>query len=520
MRLARDYEHAEGRDLRGFISFAVTQDLAEAREGEAALESEGLDAVRLMTIHRAKGLEFPVVCVADLGRLGAGGRPRLLLGRERSGGEASGRDSQTVGLRLAVLGGGDPVPALAYDRLAAEEDRADAEEERRLLYVAMTRARERLILSGGADCERWPRAAARWRPAGLDRARDRRRPARPLRRRGGRSRRGAHLGRPRRACALPPQRARHRRRGAPRGRAGPRRTAPQRRARHRAARAAEGDAAAAGRGRGRRQQRLSYSALQAYARCGYRFYLQRVLGLAPEEPPPLPPEEAAGEETERLEARVRGSLVHALLEKLDFGRPEAPPAADVEALAKQFRIEVTADDVEDVRSLVGAFAASPLCERLAAAQRVRREAGFAFTLEPGGGGSLVNGFVDVIAAEHGGGRLVVDYKTDRLDGAEPADVIARDYETQRTVYALAALRDGAEHVDVAYCFLERPAEPVVRRFSATDAPALAERVVSLARGVLDEHYPVTDAPHRDLCADCPGRRALCSHPESRTLAKI
>ena len=71
MRLAREYERAEGRDLRGFLAFAATQDLAEAREGEAALESEGLDAVRLMTIHRAKGLEFPVVCVADLGRLGA-----------------------------------------------------------------------------------------------------------------------------------------------------------------------------------------------------------------------------------------------------------------------------------------------------------------------------------------------------------------------------------------------------------------------------------------------------------------
>ena len=70
MRLAREYERAEGRDLRGFLAYAVDQDLAEAREGEAALESEGLDAVRLMTIHRAKGLEFPVVCVADLGRPG------------------------------------------------------------------------------------------------------------------------------------------------------------------------------------------------------------------------------------------------------------------------------------------------------------------------------------------------------------------------------------------------------------------------------------------------------------------
>ena len=76
MRLGREYERAEGRDLRGFLAYAAAQDLAEAREGEAALESEGLDAVRLMTIHRAKGLEFPVVCVADLGRAGQRGRGR------------------------------------------------------------------------------------------------------------------------------------------------------------------------------------------------------------------------------------------------------------------------------------------------------------------------------------------------------------------------------------------------------------------------------------------------------------
>ena len=58
----------------------------------------------------------------------------------------------------------------------------------------------------------------------------------------------------------------------------------------------------------------------------------------------------------------------------------------------------------------------------------------------------------------------------------------------------------------------------MRRFTASEVPALAERVVSLAQGVLDERYPVTDTPHRELCADCPGRRAMCSHPEERTLA--
>ena len=60
------------------------------------MESEGLDAVRLMTIHRAKGLEFPVVCVADLGRGPAfrhglirlsrdGARLGMLVGRPGTG---------------------------------------------------------------------------------------------------------------------------------------------------------------------------------------------------------------------------------------------------------------------------------------------------------------------------------------------------------------------------------------------------------------------------------------------------
>ena len=47
-------------------------------------------------------------------------------------------------------------------------------------------------------------------------------------------------------------------------------------------------------------------------------------------------------------------------------------------------------------------------------------------------------------------------------------MVERDYATQRIVYALAALRDGAPRAEVAYCFLERPGEPVTRAFTAAD----------------------------------------------------
>ena len=70
MRLAREYERAEGRDLRGFLAYAIQRDARRGARGRGGARVRGLDAVRLMTIHRAKGLEFPVVCVADLGRTG------------------------------------------------------------------------------------------------------------------------------------------------------------------------------------------------------------------------------------------------------------------------------------------------------------------------------------------------------------------------------------------------------------------------------------------------------------------
>ena len=67
-RLARSYEELRGPDIEGFLRFVADQEAAGARESEAVAEEEGGDAVRLLTIHSAKGLEFKVVVVADAGR--------------------------------------------------------------------------------------------------------------------------------------------------------------------------------------------------------------------------------------------------------------------------------------------------------------------------------------------------------------------------------------------------------------------------------------------------------------------
>ena len=153
--LAQEWERSEGRDLRGFLDEAAFQAgaggggfLASAEaiaEPDAPVADEASDAVRLMSVHAAKGLEFDVVCVADLGRAPSMGVPDLLVQGER------------IGVRLVGLEDPDPRPALEYAELADERRRAQADEEDRIVYVAMTRARERLLLSGAVDFASWPR---------------------------------------------------------------------------------------------------------------------------------------------------------------------------------------------------------------------------------------------------------------------------------------------------------------------------------------------------------------------------
>ena len=114
-----------------FLEYIETLREAGAREGEAPSEADG--AVRLMTIHKAKGLQFPVVVMADASR----GRPPL---------KAPVLLSSVMGL-VPNPGRFDNVPLCFRLGQAIEREQADAE-DLRLLYVAATRVEEKLIVCG------------------------------------------------------------------------------------------------------------------------------------------------------------------------------------------------------------------------------------------------------------------------------------------------------------------------------------------------------------------------------------
>ena len=352
-------------------------------EGESPLADEGLDAVRIMSIHKAKGLEFPVVFLPDLHR------------------STSRRDDPPVRYDWpdGVLGirSGDLVDAGgAY--LAHAWRRRHAEEARRVLYVAMTRARERLVLSGSrtfqgscflaevfgaiekAGGPSIDAADGRITAGGLD--------LHVVRLKGWK----AGKKEKRRPSAKP-------------------RKGPSWALLDRAWKVREDEfRAAAGRPRF-----TSPTALQESR-------AERVLLTSLEE--------AA------TSAADTGSLCHLVLERLDFWKP------DVERLVKVAARELGIADPTEAYKILKAFLASDAFKTLASVEIVARELPFLLPHE----GGVLQGAIDLVARIDG--RLtVIDYKTDRVE--EPGR-----YAEQRKWYVTAAERIlGEKKADFKLAYL-------------------------------------------------------------------
>lgn len=213
----------------------------------------------------------------------------------------------------------------------------------------------------------------------------------------------------------------------------------------------------------------------------------------------------------REERTARGAAVHALLEWSQASGWAEPPVelAARHAISNGLSEKAGAEMLGPVRQWID----SPLRERISAeATRTRAEV----PLLLGIGDTVLRGSIDLLAEREGAPPLVVDYKTDRLDGGDPA-ARATHYEVQRSIYALAVAEAlGAEEVEVAYVFLERPDEPVCTILGPAEMTAarreLDQAIAQIGRG----EFAVAVQEQRDwsLCRGCPALGGLCSGPEA------
>ena len=134
---AAEYEETDSRSLFAFLRFVERMKNADTDLAAAKTLGDSEDVVRIMTVHKSKGLEFPVVFVAGMGT-------NFFFD-----------DGEKVIFDSAGIGSYAPDHDMAYTRSTlsynALKSRADAlacAEELRILYVAMTRAREKLIMVG------------------------------------------------------------------------------------------------------------------------------------------------------------------------------------------------------------------------------------------------------------------------------------------------------------------------------------------------------------------------------------
>jgi ATP-dependent exoDNAse (exonuclease V) beta subunit len=501
-RLAAEFEQREGRDLRGFLDFLAARAESDA-EAQAATAAEGHDGVRIMTVHNAKGLEFGVVAVPDLSRrlLNGARSPLLALGHE---------EQPRVGLRLLRLGS-PKIDLFDYSTLCEESQEREAEEELRLFHVAATRAKERLILSGVVN----PQAGRETKgKAVVERLVD-------------------ALGAPRDEDSTAPV-------APPAPRPGleaefePSELAvrvnlpsPERAGELRALRREGAADRELGAGPPPLVERkppivpsrpLSYTAISAYEECAYRFYMERVLGLAPIDQGAPNDDVALSAPEERT---ARGAAVHALLE-WSQANGWTEPSADL-ALRHAEAAGLTASPskpsfkdgfhrlAEDLLGPVRRWTSSPLRERIAAeATRTRAEV----PLLLGVGGTVLRGSIDLLVEREGAAPLVIDYKTDRLDGADPTERAAH-YGVQRSIYALAVAEAlDVDEVEVAYVFLERPDEPATSMLGPTEMAAARTSLEETISRISQGEFPVASEDRRDwsLCRGCPALRGLCSGP--------
>ena len=483
--IAGEFEAAEGRDLRGLVSWIDDSSRLDSEES-IATEDEDSDVIRLMTVHKSKGLEFPMVCVADLGRQSKANSESVIWISPRI--DAPGKFE--TGLSLPQAGGASSLGLFGWDSLRERARTDTTDEELRILHVALTRAKRRLVLSGVVPFEDIkdpteanshavsltqihppesladgilipsPSAPVEFgvefpashvevtllRPEdaeGLDRVLEPEPVIEPAR----------SEGKP--PLARPPLSA-----------------FPE--------------------------VPLSYSAIASYVECPARFFARRVLKL--DEPHPSgdwtdPPLDPLMDGTPPVDSTAFGVAVHELLENLPSRRWQLPEEREVRQVLESHGVTGEAELVT-ARSMVNGFVESELGTK---ARNARVEVELPLLIEIDG--VMVRGFADLLVAEPET-PMIIDYKSNQLEGTS-IDALMEKYDLQRSLYALAVSQAlGVERVETAFVFLRDPANPVVDLFDRARLDAAREVVSGLVGAIARGEYLGGAGAERQPCGEC------------------
>ncbi|HSN04216.1 MAG TPA: 3'-5' exonuclease, partial [Nitrospira sp.] len=387
--------------LSGFVDLMVSRLDEQPDEAESPLSEESSDAVQILTIHKAKGLEFPVVILPGL---------HQGSGRERSVPTVTyDWSSGTYGLSLGEHQTFGSV--LVQEKLKMREEA----ERRRVLYVGMTRAKEVLLLSGGVTARSVGETVlGLLQNIGEGEV-------------GTRSTDTLKIGDsliPHRVIEAPDHKWPRRSLASGSG------TSPV----DPAAVAARWD-----------ERRLRWSRARATA----THLTPTTMG---ENRVPLVPR-SSNRSQSREAGRLIGIVIHRILEQWDFA---ADPAGLSDRLAPAIQSLVTSEDEEviatvreSVRELLATFGRSDLYAMLRKATILGREVPFVM---PWGDGQVLEGVIDIIYRLDG--RLwIADYKTDAVS-AEDVPGRAERYRTQAMMYKTAAAQSlGVPSVSCRLLFL-------------------------------------------------------------------
>jgi len=426
---ARQFADTEDGGLRAFLRWAELQRDDKLGAPSPVLPEADVDAVRILTIHGAKGLEFGITAVSGLSAQDPNG-VRGATVRFRAGGGFDVR--MRTGMETA-----------RYEAVRTLDEAMDRHERTRLLYVALTRAREHLIVSthhtaravnrshGGRIAQRLAELgdaldplAERWTiapPAGDDGPAGPPGPAPVQLRLVGDDDPPVTSPAPAPAPTPPPS--------------------SEDRAPTADAWAAEAEALA----ERRRALAAAPSPVRSATAIARALLGDGTLADGGEE---VDPDHALDEPEAEPWRRGRagtavGSAVHAVLEHADLSEPEAPAVADL----ARWQAEVAGLDAEAaavVEAKARAALRSELVARAAAAPWARREVPVAVPVHRllgdgaagAGDAELVEGFVDLLFDDGAGGLVVVDHKTDDVSGSAALERALARYAPQGAAYAL------------------------------------------------------------------------------------